>query len=82
MPSNRVAPGSALRPSSPTPLLGKEATYEIVVRNNGPIAVSGVRVEEEMPNGARYLGGEPVADVTLNTLRWVIGDMAPGPNDA
>ncbi len=79
MPSNRVAPGVSLETVVPDAVpLGKDATYEIVVRNNGPIAVSGVRVEEEVPNGARYLGGEPLADVTLNTLRWTIGDMAPG----
>lgn len=79
VPSNRVAPGVSLETVVPDAVpLGKDASYEIVVRNNGPVAVNGVRVEDEMPQGARYLGGEPLADVTLSTLRWTVGDLAPG----
>lgn len=77
--SNRVSPGLTLETIVPDAVpLGKDATYEIVVRNAGLTPVTGVRVEEEMPQGARYLGGEPMADVSLNTLRWSLGDMAAG----
>lgn len=58
--------------------LGKDVTYEIVVKNAGPMAVSGVKVEEELPAGARYLGGEPLAEVTPAALGWSLGEMAPG----
>ena len=79
MPSNRVAPGVTIETIVPDAVpLGKDATYEIVVRNAGPVPVSGVKVEEEMPAGARYIGGEPMAEVSLNTLRWTLGDMAAG----
>jgi uncharacterized repeat protein (TIGR01451 family) len=77
--SNRISPGLTIETVVPDAVpLGKEATYEIVVRNAGLVAVSGIRVEEELPQGARYLGGEPMADVSLNTLRWALGDMAAG----
>ncbi len=79
VPSNRVSPSVSVETVVPDAVpLGKDASYEIVVRNSGPIAVSGVRVEEEMPAGTRYLGGEPMADVTLNTLRYSVGELAPG----
>lgn len=58
--------------------LGKDVSYEIVVRNAGSLPVSGVRVEEELPSGARYLGGEPLAEVTPGALGWTLGEMAPG----
>lgn len=77
--SNRVSPGLTLETIVPDAVpLGNDATYEIVVRNAGLTPVTGVRVEEELPQGARYLGGEPMADVSLNTLRWPLGDMAAG----
>lgn len=57
--------------------LGKDLSYEIVVKNAGPMVVSGVKVEEELPAGARYLGGEPLAEVTPAALGWTIGEMAP-----
>lgn len=79
VPSNRIAPNVTLETVVPESVpMGKDISYEIIVRNNGPIPVSGVRVEEEMPNGVRYLGGEPMADVSLNVLRWSVGEMAPG----
>jgi len=77
--SNRVAPGLSIETIVPDAVpLGKDVSYEIVVRNNGPVPVSGVRVDEDVPAGGRYLGGEPMAEVSLNTLRWTIGELAVG----
>lgn len=77
--SNRVAPSVTIETTVPEAVpLGKDITYEIVVRNTGLTAVTGVKVEEEIPQGARYLGGEPTAEQSLNTLRWTIGEMATG----
>jgi uncharacterized repeat protein (TIGR01451 family) len=79
VPSNRVSPNVTLETVVPDAIgLGKDATYEIVVRNAGAVPVAGVRVEEEMPAGTRYLGGEPQAEVSLNTLRWAVGDLPAG----
>jgi uncharacterized repeat protein (TIGR01451 family) len=58
--------------------LGKDVSYEIVVKNTGPTAVTGVKVEEELPRGARYLGGEPLAEVTPSALGWSLGELAAG----
>jgi uncharacterized repeat protein (TIGR01451 family) len=77
--SNKVSPGITLETIVPDAVpMGQDATYEILVRNAGLTPVSGVKVEEELPAGARYIGGEPMADVSLNTLRWTIGDLAVG----
>ncbi|MSR55903.1 MAG: DUF11 domain-containing protein [Gemmataceae bacterium] len=77
--SNQVSPNVTIETVVPDAVpLGKDASYEIVVRNAGLIPVTGLKVEEELPQGARYLGGEPMADVSLNTLRWTIGDLAAG----
>lgn len=76
---NKIAPGITLETVVPDAVpMGQDATYEIIVRNAGLTAVSGVKVEEDLPTGARYLGGEPMADVSLSTLRWTIGEMAAG----
>jgi uncharacterized repeat protein (TIGR01451 family) len=83
VPSNRVSPNITLETVVPDAIgLGKDATYEIVVRNAGAVPVAGVRVEEEMPAGTRYLGGEPQAEVSLNTLRWAVGDLPAGAEKA
>ena len=58
--------------------LGKDVSYEIVVKNAGSQSVSGVKVEDELPAGARYLGGEPLAEVTPAALGWTLGELAPG----
>lgn len=77
--TNRVSPGVSIETIAPDSVgLGRDATYEIIVRNNGPVVATNVRVEEDMPQGSRYLGGEPLADVSLHTLRWNIGEMAVG----
>jgi uncharacterized repeat protein (TIGR01451 family) len=76
---NRVTPGVTLETVVPDAVpLGRDVTYEIVVKNGGLVPVTGVKVEEELPAGARYLGGEPLAEVTPNTLNWNLGTLAPG----
>jgi uncharacterized repeat protein (TIGR01451 family) len=79
VPCNRVSPGVSIETVVPDAVpLGRDASYEIVVRNNGPIPVTGVKVEEELPAGAKYMGGDPMADVSLNTLRWSLGELPAG----
>lgn len=58
--------------------LGQPVTYQISVRNVGPVAVSQVRVEDRLPNGARYRGAEPRPHVNGEFLVWELGDLAPG----
>lgn len=76
VPGNRITPSVSIETITPDPVaLGKDASYEILVRNTGTVPVTGVKVEEEMPSGSRYLGGDPLADVSFNTLRWNMGDL-------
>jgi uncharacterized repeat protein (TIGR01451 family) len=58
--------------------VGQAATYEIVVRNLGKSAVYQVRVEQEIPAGLRYLGGEPRAEYPNDRLVWNLGILDPG----
>jgi uncharacterized repeat protein (TIGR01451 family) len=77
--SNRITPGVSLETVVPDAvLLGKDINYEIVIRNNGTVPVSGVKIEDEMPAGSRYLTSEPMAEVSLNALRWSLGDLPAG----
>src|SRR5205823_1431698 len=56
----------------------KPVRYEIVVRNPGAVALASVRVQEELPPGAVYLGAEPPADVQVQSLVWTLTDFAAG----
>ena len=60
-----------------TILFGQPLTYEIVVRNVGAGPVYHVRVEDELPPGVRYLGGEPMAEMGQNRLGWLVGTIEP-----
>ncbi|MEZ6143708.1 MAG: hypothetical protein R3B84_24350 [Zavarzinella sp.] len=76
---NRVTPTIAIETLGPDAVpQGKDLSYLIVVKNIGPIPVSDVRVEEQISQGNRYLGGDPVADVNLNQLRWSLGKLNVG----
>ena len=52
-------------------------SYEIIVRNIGPVPVFQVRVEDELPAGARYLGGDPQPELVGERLAWVVGALDP-----
>jgi uncharacterized repeat protein (TIGR01451 family) len=76
---SRVSPGVTLETVVPDAVqLGKDISYEIVVKNTGSTTVTGVKVEEQLPVGARYLGGEPMAEIASSTLAWTLGELAAG----
>jgi uncharacterized repeat protein (TIGR01451 family) len=52
-----------------------EFRYELIVRNGGNVAVQGVRVEDEVPPGARYVGSDPPAELNGDKLVWALGSM-------
>lgn len=53
-------------------------SYELVVRNLSAAAVHQVRVEDLLPPGARYLGGEPSAETADSWLTWKLESLEPG----
>ena len=56
-------------------VFGQEFRYELIVRNVGNVAVSGVRVDDELPSGAKYVGSDPPAELNGDRLLWVIGSI-------
>lgn len=77
--SNRIAPGVTIETIVPDAVpLGKDVSYEIVVRNSGPIAITGLKIDEELPAGTKYITGDPPAEVSPTMLRWSFGELAIG----
>jgi len=52
-----------------------DCRYEIVVRNASNVAVQNVRVEDEIPAGAKYVGSVPPGEVNGDKLVWALGTM-------
>jgi uncharacterized repeat protein (TIGR01451 family) len=77
--SASVAPALQLEKVAPSALnVGQVLRYEIVLRNAGPAAVAGVRLEEQLPAGARFVKAEPAAEQTGDRLGWNVGSLEPG----
>jgi uncharacterized repeat protein (TIGR01451 family) len=49
--------------------------YELVVRNVGNVAAQNVRVEDELPIGARYVGSDPPGELNGDKLVWALGTL-------
>lgn len=60
-----------------TVMVGQPISYEIVVRNIGPVPVFHVRVEDELPAGVRYLGGDPQPEMGGDHMSWTLGVLEP-----
>ncbi len=63
---------------SPTVAAGKPFAYEIVARNAGTVAVFNVRVDDEIPAGARFLNADPRPEVHGDRLTWNLGRLDVG----
>lgn len=57
---------------------GENLNYEIVVRNVSTVPVQNVRVEDEVPAGARYLRSEPSSEAVNDKITWSLGTLDPG----
>ena len=83
--SESIPPPPAVAPSLAVEMVGPEianiglpVAYELVVHNTGKGPAANVRVENELPAGFNYLGGEPKVDVPGERLGWNLGVMEPG----
>ncbi|MBX9585475.1 MAG: DUF11 domain-containing protein, partial [Gemmataceae bacterium] len=75
---NRAAPSVTVEAVCPETVgYGQEFVYRLVVKNVGTAAVNGVRVEDEVPPGARYAGSDPPAEVAGDRLGWAVGTLEP-----
>jgi uncharacterized repeat protein (TIGR01451 family) len=57
---------------------GQIVTCEIVVRNAGTAAVSGVGIDLPLPQGLRVLGGKPEPERDDGRVSWHLGNLEPG----
>lgn len=87
-PTTTLAPG--VLPARTTPAItveavcpetvafGQDFAYKLIVRNTGTSSVSGIRVEDELPAGSKYVGSDPVAELNGDRLTWTIGQLDGG----
>jgi len=78
--SSRQAPSVTVEFETPdSSAVGQPLTYTLVVRNTGTGTVGNVRVEEETPVGATFIGAEPAAESGHESkLTWALGGMDAG----
>lgn len=75
----RLAPSVIVEAFAPdTVNFGQEFKYDLLVRNTGAVAVSDVKISDELPNGSRFLSSDPPAEVNGDHLSWGLGIIEPG----
>ncbi|MBN9516981.1 DUF11 domain-containing protein [bacterium] len=57
---------------------GQEYQYKLIVRNGGTAPVAHVRVENEIPAGARFVGCEPQGELNGDRIVWALGALDAG----
>ena len=76
---SRTAPSVVVEAVSPESVVfGQEFQYKLIVRNTGTSPVMYVRLEDEIPSGARYVGSDPTAELNGDRLVWLIGALDAG----
>ncbi|MFO0936410.1 MAG: hypothetical protein U0798_07870 [Gemmataceae bacterium] len=76
---SKHAPGVVVETIAPDSVsVGQDVTYEIVVKNEGSVAVWNVRIEDEIPTGSKYITSEPAADTANGRLSWGLGSLEIG----
>ncbi len=59
--------------------VGKNAVFEVTVRNVGSIAAGGVEIRDRVPKGTRLVGTTPTASQgPQGELVWALGSLEPG----
>ena len=62
----------------PHVVVGMECRCEVHLHNGGTSSLSHVVVEDELPEGANYIGSDPPAQVQGRKLRWDVGTLEAG----
>ncbi len=73
-------PSVTIEKSAPTEIqVGKEATFQVIVRNTGPVQADDVQVTDVVPQGTRLVNTTPKTSLGLRgEIVWKVGDMKPG----
>ncbi|CAN5440991.1 N/A [soil metagenome] len=58
--------------------VGAALDYILVVKNTGTASVAHVKVEDELPTGAKFLASEPTAELAGDRLSWSLGTLDAG----
>jgi len=59
--------------------VGKEATFQIHIRNTGPVAAHEVSILDRVPQGTQFVTSTPAATPTAQgQLMWNVGTLQPG----
>ncbi|MEA9412771.1 PKD domain-containing protein [Flavobacterium sp. PL02] len=68
--------------NNPTPLVGSQVTFSVVVTNNGPQDNTGVQVTDLLPSGYTY-NGFTVSTGTYNPVTglWIVGNLINGKSE-
>lgn len=68
--------------NNPTPIIGSQVIFEVVVTNNGPQNNTGVQITDILPSGYNFIGFT-VSTGTYNTANgiWTVGNLANGDSE-
>jgi uncharacterized repeat protein (TIGR01451 family) len=64
----------------PTPDVGSNVTFTIVVSNGGPSDATGVNVTDVLPYGLTFVSADPAASYNTSTGVWTVGNLTNGAN--
>jgi uncharacterized repeat protein (TIGR01451 family) len=77
--NNRLSPSVSIETVAPgSTAYGQPVSYEIVVKNTGSVAVSHVRVDEEIGAGTKYVSAEPAGEINGDKVLWMLGALSAG----
>src|SRR5262249_47930572 len=73
-------PSVTIEKSAPTEIqVGKEATFQVIVRNTGLVQADDVQVTDVVPQGTRLVNTTPKTSLgARGEIVWKVGDMKPG----
>ncbi len=54
---------------------GETRTYQLVIRNRGPVPAQQIRIEDELPPNARIVSAAPTPVIEGNKAQWLLSNL-------